>query len=103
MVTNSVYVNHNYSSTNIIKYPILTNKALEFVGDNRYSFIVSSSSDKISIKLAVEELFNVKVIKINTCNLPRKKKRIGKYIGWKSRYKKAIITVADGSVINIFV
>lgn len=95
------YFNHN--STNIIKYPVLSNKALELLGDNRYSFIVNPSSNKLSIKSAIENLFDVKVIKVNTCNLPRKKKRIGKYIGWKSQYKKAVVTVADGYVINIFV
>lgn len=103
MASDSLYINHNHDTTNIIKYPIVSNKALELVGDNRYSFIVSPLSSKISIKAAIEELFNVKVIKINTCNLPRKKKRIGKYIGWKSQYKKAIVTVADGYTINIFV
>ena len=48
--------------------------------------------DKFSIKSAIEDLFNVKVLKINTCNIPKKKKRIGKYIGWKPQYKKAIVT-----------
>ena len=43
-----------------------------------------------------------KVIKINTCRLPRKKKRVGKYIGWKPQYKKAIVTLSDGDVINLF-
>lgn len=93
----------NHNGTNIIKYPVLSNKALELLGDNRYSFIVNPSSNKLSIKGAIENLFDVKVIKVNTCNLPKKKKRIGKYIGWKSQYKKAIVTVADGYVINIFV
>jgi len=93
----------NHNGTNIIKYPVLSNKALELLGDNRYSFIVNRSSNKLSIKNAIENLFDVKVIKVNTCNLPKKKKRIGKYIGSKSQYKKAIITVADGYVINIFV
>jgi large subunit ribosomal protein L23 len=42
------------------------------------------------------------VIKINTCHLPKKQKRVGKYIGWKSQYKKAIVTLADGDTINLF-
>lgn len=95
------YFNHN--KVNIIKYPVLSNKALELMGDNKYSFIVNPSSNKISIKTAIENLFDVKVIKVNTCNLPKTKKRVGKYIGWKSQYKKAIVTVAEGYVINIFV
>jgi large subunit ribosomal protein L23 len=47
-------------------------------------------------------LFNVKVVKINTCRLPRKKKRVGKYLGWKPQYKKAIVTLFEGDVINLF-
>ena len=47
-------------------------------------------------------LFNVKVIKVNTCRLPRKKKRVGKYIGWKPQYKKAIVSLAKGDVIDLF-
>ena len=46
--------------------------------------------------------FNVKVIKINTCRLPRKKKRVGKYIGLKPQYKKAIVTLSEGDIINLF-
>ena len=103
MVIDSLYTNHNHNFTTVIKYPILSDKALELVNDNRYSFIVSPFSNKVSIKIAIEALFNVKVDKINTCNLPRKKKRIGKYSGWKSKYKKAIITLVEGYVINIFV
>ena len=66
------------------------------------SFIVDRYSDKTTIKSTIEYLFNVKVIKVNTCRLPRKKKRVGKYIGWKPQYKKAIVSLADGDVINLF-
>ena len=92
----------NRSSTNIIKYPIITDKATRLLENNQYSFIVNPYSDKITIKAAIEYLFNVKVIKVNTCRLPRKKKRVGKYIGWKPQYKKAIVSLAEGDVINLF-
>ena len=83
----------NFSRSNgqIIKYPIITDKATRLLENNQYSFVVDRYSDKISIKTAIENLFNVKVIKINTCRLPRKKKRVGKYIGWKPQYKKAVV------------
>jgi large subunit ribosomal protein L23 len=42
------------------------------------------------------------VTKVNTCRLPRKKKRVGKYIGWKPQYKKAIVSLKEGDVINLF-
>lgn len=97
---NSSYLNLN--TNDIIKYPIITDKATRLLENNQYSFIVNPSSDKLTIKATIEYLFNVKVTKVRTCHLPRKKKRIGKYLGWKSQYKKAIVTLADGDTINLF-
>ncbi len=90
------------SSAQIIKYPIITDKATRLLENNQYSFIVDRDCDKITIKTAIEYLFDVKVIKVNTCRLPRKKKRVGKYIGWKPQYKKAIVSLAENDVINLF-
>jgi large subunit ribosomal protein L23 len=90
------------SQTEIIKYPIITDKATRLLEKNQYSFVVDRYSDKLTIKASIEYLFSVKVIKINTCRLPRKKKRVGKYIGWKPNYKKAIVTLSEGDVINLF-
>ena len=90
------------SYAQVIKYPIITDKATRLLENNQYSFIVDPYSDKILIKAAIEYLFNVKVIKVNTCRLPRKQKRVGKYIGWKSQYKKAIVTLSEGDIINLF-
>ena len=95
-------INSSDYNTQIIKYPIITDKATRLLENNQYSFIVDRYSDKLTIKAAIEYLFNVKVIKVNTCRLPRKKKRVGKYIGWKPQYKKAIIRLQDGDVINLF-
>jgi large subunit ribosomal protein L23 len=94
--------NSSFSNSQIIKYPIITDKATRLLENNQYSFVVDRYSDKPMIKTAIEYLFNVKVIKINTCRLPRKKKRVGKYIGWKPQYKKAIVTLSEGDVINLF-
>jgi large subunit ribosomal protein L23 len=81
----------------IIKYPIITDKATRLLANNQYSFVVNPKSDKLTIKAAIEYLFNVKVVKINTAHLPKKKKRIGQNLGWKShcnvvkrRYNKLI-------------
>lgn len=95
-------LNFSRSNVQIIKYPIITDKATRLLENNKYSFIVDQYSDKLTIKAAIEYLFNVKVIKINTCWLPRKKKRVGKYLGWKAQYKKAIVTLSEGDVINLF-
>ena len=90
------------SKAQIIKYPIITDKATRLLENNQYSFIVDRYSNKLNIKEAIEYLFKVKVIKVNTCHLPRKKKRVGKYMGWKTQYKKAIVTLSEGDVINLF-
>lgn len=90
------------SNAQVIKYPIITDKATRLLENNQYSFVVDRYSNKLSIKAAIEYLFNVKVIKVNTCRLPRKKKRVGKFIGWKPQYKKAIVTLSEGDVINLF-
>lgn len=95
-------INSSRSSVQIIKYPIITDKATRLLENNQYSFVVDRYSDKIEIKEAIENLFDVKVIKINSCRLPRKKKRVGRYIGWKPQYKKAIVTLSEGDVINLF-
>jgi large subunit ribosomal protein L23 len=94
--------NSSRSNVQIVKYPIITDKATRLLENNQYSFVVDRYSDKTELKEAIENLFDVKVVKINTCRLPRKKKRVGKYIGWKPQYKKAIVTLSEGDVINLF-
>jgi large subunit ribosomal protein L23 len=94
--------NFSRSHAQVIKYPIITDKATRLLENNQYSFVVDPSSDKITIKAAIEYLFNVRVVKVNTSHLPRKKKRVGKYIGWKPQYKKAIVTLSEGDLINLF-
>jgi len=101
-VNNSL--NYYVSNKDIIKYPIVTDKTTRLLENNQYTFIVDFYSDKISIKNAIEYLFSVKVTKVNTCHLPRKKKRSGASMamGWKSQYKKAIVTLDKDDIINIF-
>lgn len=94
--------NYQLSNQQIVKYPIITDKATRLLENNQYTFVVDRLSNKITIKSSIESLFNVKVTKINTSHLPRKQKRIGKYIGWKAQYKKAIVTLAEGDIINLF-
>jgi len=98
-VTNFTYLNCNVA--NIIKYPLITDKTTRLLENNQYSFIVNGQSDKTTIKQSIEYLFDVTVTKITTSNLPRKKKRVGKYIGWKPQYKKAIVTLSEGDTINL--
>ena len=101
-MTNLSDFSSNTNKVQIIKYPIITDKATRLLENNQYSFVVDRYSDKPTIKASIEYLFDVKIIKINTCSLNKKKKRVGKYIGWKPQYKKAIVTLNEGDVINLF-
>lgn len=96
------FLTYYHSKTHVVKYPVITEKSTGLLENNKYTFIVDRNANKSTIKDAIEYIFEVKVIKLNTCNLPKKQKRVGKYIGWKSHYKKATVTLADGNIINIF-
>ena len=84
----------------IIKNPVVTEKATRLMELNQYTFDVDPRATKPMIKETIEQIFEVKVIGINTLNLPRKKRRVGKYIGFKPRYKRAIVTLEDGEPIR---
>jgi len=85
-----------------IKQLSTTKKALWSLEYRRYTFLVSPLLTKSMIKLAVEQFFNVKVIKVNTCNLKTKKKRVGNSIGSKTKLKKAIVTLDPNDEIPLF-
>ena len=84
--------------TDIIKYPILTEKSYQQIQENVYTFAVDRRATKFDIKRAVEFIFQVKVDSINTFNVPKKPKRVGKYNGFVAGYKKAIVKLAEGSI-----
>jgi large subunit ribosomal protein L23 len=86
----------------LIKYPIITDKATKLLELNQYSFATDVKASKDKIKSAIEFLFGVKVISVNTNTPPCKYRRVGKFIGNRSRYKKAIVTLAPGNSINLF-
>jgi large subunit ribosomal protein L23 len=86
----------------IVKYPILTEKTIRLIEQNQYSFAVDPKANKSVVKAAVEELFDVKVLSVNTSLLPLRKRRVGKFIGKKSRYKRAIVKLASENSIKLF-
>ncbi|MBW4624385.1 MAG: 50S ribosomal protein L23 [Brasilonema octagenarum HA4186-MV1] len=85
----------------LVRRPILTEKATVLMEQNKYTFEVTPKATKPQIRAAIEDLFEVKVEKVNTARPPRKKKRVGKFLGYKPQYKKAIVTVASGDVDKI--
>ena len=80
----------------LVRRPILTEKATRIMEENKYTFDVTPKATKPEIKAAIEDLFQVKVVKVNTQQLPRKKRRVGKFVGYKPQYKRAIVTLAPG-------
>lgn len=86
----------------LIRRPIITEKATRVLEDNQYTFEVAPRASKPEIKAAVEFLFDVKVVGINTLMPPRKARRVGKFAGHKPQYKRAIVTLASGDSITLF-
>nr|YP_009732092.1 50S ribosomal protein L23 [Gracilaria edulis]QHS70586.1 50S ribosomal protein L23 [Gracilaria edulis]UAD85635.1 ribosomal protein L23 [Gracilaria edulis] len=86
----------------IIKYPILTDKTTQMIEENKYHFAVKAKAKKTEIKQAIERIFNVKVEKINTLVIKPRKKRVGRQVGYKNKYKKAIIKLCSQYQINLF-
>lgn len=90
------------SLADLIRRPIVTEKATLLLENNQYVFEVDPRASKPQIKAAIEQLFDVQITGISTYNLPRKKKRIGKFMGHKAQYKRATVTLAPDSSINLF-
>ncbi len=85
----------------IIKAPVITEKSQIAQANGQYTFKVDPKANKTEIKLAIEKIFNVKVVKISTINEKPKKKRVGRYTGLTNRSKKAIVTLAEGQTIEL--
>ena len=81
--------------------PHVTEKATNGNILNKYTFKVAKNSNKIEIKKAIEKLYKVKVSSVNIQNIPSKKRQIGRYMGTKSGFKKAIITLKEGQKIEV--
>lgn len=90
------------SSYDVIVRPVLTEKALLLQAENKVTFEVARNSNKTEIKKAVEEIFNVKVEKVNKLTTKPQKRRVGKHEGFKRNWTKAVITLKEGSEIKLF-
>ncbi|OAB49135.1 50S ribosomal protein L23 [Mycoplasmopsis gallinarum] len=88
--------------TRVIHKPILTEKTNLLQGQNTYTFEVDYAANKYQIKNAVEFIFQVKVEAVNTIKVDKKAKRLGRFNGFTNRYKKAMVTLKDGYVINFY-
>jgi len=100
-------MNNRYKKTmseeraiNVIKKPMLTEKSTNLNQFNQYSFIVSNDSNSYEIKKAIEQIFKVKVTKVNTAIVHGKLKSFKGKLGYKKDFKKAIVTLAEGNTID---
>ena len=84
----------------LIKYPSLTEKSINLYGDRQYTFIVDRSLTKTQIKYVIENIFNVTIINISTLMLPPKTRRVGKFVGKRTNYKKAFVKLKEGDTIT---
>ena len=85
----------------IIKSPVVTEKSADLAKQNVITFSVDVKANKTQIKQAVENIFDVKVEKVNTMNVKPKTKRVGRYAGKTNRVKKAIVKLKEGSSIEL--
>jgi large subunit ribosomal protein L23 len=87
----------------IIRRPLITEKGTDLKDQaNQYLFEVARDANKIEIKRAVESLFRVKVLQVRTLSVKGKKKRLGRFVGRTSDWKKAVATLKEGEAIEFF-
>lgn len=87
----------------VIKRPVITERTSEFVEAQKYVFEVDLKANKTEIKQAIEAIFKVKVVNVNTLRVPAKPKRYGRHSGYTSEWKKAFVTLsADSKPLEFF-
>lgn len=86
----------------VLRRPVITEKATALIEEGRYTFEVHPAATKIDIKNAVEEIFKVNVTRVVTLKVPGKLKRVGRSVGRTSDRKKAIVSIAKGQRIPFF-
>jgi large subunit ribosomal protein L23 len=87
----------------IIRRPVITEEATEMMELKKYVFEVDPNANKVEVKKAIEQIFGVKVKKVNTIRVKGKQKRFGRFTGKTAEKKKAIVTLTeDSKAIEIF-
>ncbi|MEN9325010.1 MAG: hypothetical protein RL414_764 [Actinomycetota bacterium] len=86
----------------VLLAPVVSEKSYGLLDENKYTFIVAPDANKTEIKIAVEKVFGVKVLSVNTLNREGKRKRTKIGFGKRSDTKRAIVHVAAGDRIDIF-
>ena len=81
----------------IILAPVITEKSVAALSEKKYTFRVADGANKIEIAKAIEEIFGVKVAKVNTISMKGKHRRMGRHEGYTSDWKKAVVTLTEDS------
>ena len=83
-----------------ILHPYVSEKASRLEGMNQYMFKVTRTANKPEVKKAIQNRYKVTVLSVNMINMPSKKRTVGRYVGTKSGFRKAIVTLKEGETIN---
>jgi len=86
----------------VILAPVVSEKSYALLDEGRYTFVVHPSTNKTEIKEAVQKIFGVQVVSVNTLNRKGKRKRFGATFGTRKDTKRAVVTLAEGERIDIF-
>ena len=88
--------------TRVIVRPVVTEKTTDMGESDKYTFEVATDANKNEVKQAVEKFFGVKVLDVRTMNIKGKPKRLGRHMGRRKDWKKAIVTLQSGDKIDLF-
>ncbi|GAA0960339.1 50S ribosomal protein L23 [Actinocorallia libanotica] len=91
-----------YDPRDILLAPVVSEKSYGLLDEGKYTFLVDPDADKVQIRQAVEQIFGVKVIGVNTINRQGKRKRTRYGYGKRKDTKRAIVSLAEGERIDIF-
>jgi large subunit ribosomal protein L23 len=86
----------------VILRPIISERSVDMLGDNRYTFEVAKKASKVEVRQAIEAIFDVRVTKVNTMHVSGKPRRVRYAKGYTRSWKKAIVTLREGDTIEAF-
>lgn len=86
----------------LIKYPVFTDKTNKLLEINKYTFLTDLNVTKTMARSIIQDLFSVNVLSVNSYRLSSKKRRLGRFIGFKNTYKRILVTIKAGEFIPFF-
>ena len=90
------------AAQDIILTPVITERSVDDMAESKYTFKVAKDANKVEIRQAIEAIFDVTVVKVNTLNVKPKPKRVRYQLGKTRTWKKAMVTLKEGDTIELF-